>query len=73
MKNNAPDQPAASVGVRVQRLVRPVTVRLSEDDWNALVNFVGGDLGNMSHGDPVAEQMHRISDEIRRAVVKHSA
>jgi hypothetical protein len=47
-----------------------VTVQLSEKDWSDVINFIGGDLGNMPEGDEVKVQMNRVCDVIRQRIGK---
>lgn len=47
-----------------------VSVRLPESDWRDLIHFVDGDIHNMPYGDPIAEQMCRILEVVRAALVR---
>jgi hypothetical protein len=49
-----------------EREMKYVSIKLTEYDWIELANFVGGDLSNMDESCPVAKQMRRICQHIRK-------
>lgn len=48
-----------------------ITVKLSDQDWKDLVNFVRGDLANMEESE-IKCQMRRVCHEITASIGRQS-